>query len=102
MTLTPSGRGRPKGSSSLKGSKSKSSKASASLSTNDTAKKSQVFDNQAAVLDAQTNVLHTVDEQVIYQFRIAYTAICITDLISVINIGKRRESSVDMSGLRSC
>lgn len=64
-----SGRGRPKGSSSLKGSK-KSSKASTSFSitaptTIDSDKKSQSFtDNQSAVIDSQMNVLSAVDEQV--------------------------------------
>lgn len=67
MSLTPSGRGRPKGSNSLKGSKSKSSKASVSFSTNDTVKK---FDNSTAILDAQANVVHTVDEQVNTFFRV--------------------------------
>lgn len=67
MSLTPSGRGRPKGSNSLKGSKSKSSKASVSFSTNDTVKK---FDNSTAILDAQANVVHTVDEQVNEFFRV--------------------------------
>lgn len=67
MSLTPSGRGRPKGSNSLKGSKSKSSKASVSFSTNDSIKK---IDNSTAVLDAQANVVHTVDEQVNEFFRV--------------------------------
>lgn len=60
---TPSGRGRPKGSSSLKASK-KAAKASASFSAGDTDKKSTSFDNQSAILDPQVNVLHTIDEQV--------------------------------------
>ena len=64
IPATPSGRGRPKGSSSLKGSKSKS-KASASFAT-DSDKKSQTFDNQS-IIDTQSvqNVVQTVNEQVI-------------------------------------
>lgn len=65
----PSGRGRPKGSSSLKSSK-KSSKASTSFSIaastiDSDSKKSQSFaDNQSAIADSQMNLLNTVDEQV--------------------------------------
>lgn len=71
LVATPSGRGRPKGSSSLKSSK-KSSKASTSFSiaasTNDSDKKSQSFaDNQSANIDSQMNLLNTVDEQVSIQ-----------------------------------
>lgn len=64
MPATPSGRGRPKGSSSLKGSKSKS-KASTSFAT-DSDKKSQTFDNQS-IIDTQSvqNVVQSVNEQVI-------------------------------------
>lgn len=68
IAAAPSGRGRPKGSSSSKGSK-KSSKASTSFSVAasspiDSDKKSQSFaDNQSAVIDSQMN-LSAVDEQV--------------------------------------
>lgn len=68
LIAPPSGRGRPKGSSSLKSSK-KSSKASTSFSvtastTIDSDKKSQSFaDNQSAIIDSQMN-LSAVDEQV--------------------------------------
>lgn len=64
LPAAPSGRGRPKGSSSLKGSKSKS-KASASFAA-DVDKKSQAFENPS-VIDPHSvqNVIHTVDEQVI-------------------------------------
>lgn len=80
MSLTPSGRGRPKGSNSLKGSKSKSSKASVSFSTNDSIKK---IDNSTAVLDAQANVVHTVDEQVNEFFSCTFACRnCITDFFS--------------------
>ncbi|XP_031629821.1 transcription initiation factor TFIID subunit 3 isoform X2 [Contarinia nasturtii] len=60
---TPSGRGRPKGSSSLKSSKSKSSKASASFAS-DPDKKSQTFDNQSNIIDPHNvpNVIQA-DEQ---------------------------------------
>lgn len=68
LVAAPSGRGRPKGSSSLKGSK-KSSKASTSFSiaasTAELDKKSQSFaDNQSAIIDSQMNLLNTIDEQV--------------------------------------
>lgn len=78
LAATPSGRGRPKGSSSLKSSK-KSSKASTSFSvaasTVDSDKKSQSFaaDNQSAVADSQMNLLNTVDEQVRYLAAFCHT-----------------------------
>lgn len=68
LIATPSGRGRPKGSSSLKGSK-KSSKASTSFSvaasTVDLDKKSISFaDNPSTGGDSQMNLMNAADEQV--------------------------------------
>lgn len=90
LIAAPSGRGRPKGSNSLKGSK-KSSKASttfsvAASSAIDSDKKSQSFaDNQSAIIDSQMN-LGTVDEQVITlskktRFLNFSLQICIIDLL---------------------
>lgn len=62
---TPSGRGRPKGSTSSLKSGKKSSKASRSLAENEAEIKTHSVDIQSAVLDVQSNSLHTVDEQVI-------------------------------------
>lgn len=63
MPPTPTGRGRPKGSSSLKSSK-KAAKASASFSAGETDKKSTSFENQSTMLDPQVNVSQNIDEQV--------------------------------------
>lgn len=91
LPSTSIGRGRPKGSSSLKGSKK--SKASASFVA-DTDKKSQTFDNQS-VIDSHSvqNVIQTVDEQVISYLclsfiRRIYIRICIIDFFYVRIIGK--------------
>lgn len=61
LPATPSGRGRPKGSSSLKSKKSK-----ATTFATDADKKSQAFDTPSTVIDSHAvqNVIHTVDEQV--------------------------------------
>lgn len=63
--ITPSGRGRPKGSTSSLKSGKKSSKASRSLAENETEIKAHSVDVQSTVLDIQSNTLHAVDEQVI-------------------------------------
>lgn len=55
---TPSARGRPKGSTNAKSSKNKPSKAHVSFS------EPIPIENQTTKLDSQTNVLHTVDEEV--------------------------------------
>lgn len=62
---TPSGRGRPKGSTSSLKSGKKSSKASRSLAENEAEIKTHSVDIQSSVLDIQSNALHAVDEQVI-------------------------------------
>lgn len=106
---TPSGRGRPKGSSSLKGSKSKSSKASVTFSTNEPDKKSTSFDNQSAIVEPPVNVLHTVDEQVILHsvpiHKTHLQLLCATktalSIIVWVFVDKRRESSMDLSSMRS-
>lgn len=61
---TPSGRGRPKGSTSSLKSGKKSSKASRSLAENETEIKTHGVDIQSSVLDIQSNSLQAVDEQV--------------------------------------
>lgn len=62
---TPSGRGRPKGSTSSLKSGKKSSKASRSLAENEAEIKTHSVDIPSSVLDIQSNAIHAVDEQVI-------------------------------------